>query len=236
MDTLKINRLLDKYYSGEILPEEYESLLSFLKEARDLTPELEAERRMLIAIDASEPAMPDNFEVRLHTVIDRKANRSRMLKKIALYSSAAAVLLICLAVGIRFSHQVTLQPESIAEAVDTPQLIYIIQNTEPEKVKALSFMDGVPQTLATTQTNLARKTIDTSETKVDSQKEGSLERKRRVSNRVKQSVSEELTNEEVEETAKMIDAALIDALSGLGGKQNTVMESIDNIKINKITL
>ena len=236
MDATKIRHLFDLYYSGDITPEEYESLLSFLKEARDLTPELEAERRMLMAIDACEAVMPDNFEVRLHTVIDRKAKRLRMFKRVAIYSSAAAVLLICLATGIHFSHQVTLQPESVAESVDNSQLIYIAQNTARKKSTDSHIIDGLPQTLATAQPNMASQADEASQARVVSQNKVTTVRKKRVPVKVKQAVSETLTDEDMEEAAKIIDAALINALSGLRGKQDKVVESIDNIKINQITL
>lgn len=229
MDTIKIIRLLDRYYSGEISPEEYETLISFFKKTKDLTPELEAERRMLIAIETCEAVMPYNFEERLHHAIDRKLNRRRVLKKITLFSSAAAVLVICLTIGVRFSRQVTLQPESVTENVDNFQLSYIAQNSDPEKTTATPLIEVMPQTMSPAKTKETYPTGNAPQTTV------AHERKKRVTHKEKLSYSDELTDEDVEEAGK-IDAALIEALSGLRGKQNMVLESIENIKINRITL
>lgn len=55
MDADRIKKMLDKYYSGDILPEEYQILISALTEADELIPELEAERRILLAIDSCDP-------------------------------------------------------------------------------------------------------------------------------------------------------------------------------------
>ena len=48
----KIKLLLESYYSGDISPDDYEILLSTMREAKNLPPELENECRMLLTVDS----------------------------------------------------------------------------------------------------------------------------------------------------------------------------------------
>ena len=70
-DRLKI--LFEKYYTGDILPHEYQYLLSALKECDELAPELDAERRMLLAIESCEAAEPEGLEDRLVMAVKEDA-------------------------------------------------------------------------------------------------------------------------------------------------------------------
>ncbi len=99
METNKITALLDKYYSGDIMPGEYQTLLSALKENSDLTPELEKERDMLLAIEACAPSVPEGLEDRLIDAIDRRSRQAKLIHKMFLTGAAAAVILICITVA-----------------------------------------------------------------------------------------------------------------------------------------
>lgn len=81
MDANRIKKMLDKYYSGDILPEEYQILISALTEADELIPELEAERRILLAIDSCEPLEPNGFEDRLKMAIDCRSKKKSHIPK-----------------------------------------------------------------------------------------------------------------------------------------------------------
>lgn len=95
-DRLKI--LLEKYYTGEILPNEYQSLLSALKEADELSPELEAERRMLLAFESWEPIEPEGLEDRLVMTINNQSKRRRKFLRMAYSGSAAAIVLVLITI------------------------------------------------------------------------------------------------------------------------------------------
>ncbi|MCI9607304.1 MAG: hypothetical protein HFJ94_03910 [Muribaculaceae bacterium] len=99
MDVDKIKKMLDKYYSGNILPEEYQILISVLKEADELIPELEAERRILLAIESYAPIEPNGFEERLKMAIDRRRKRNRTFLRIVFSGSAAAIVFALIAIG-----------------------------------------------------------------------------------------------------------------------------------------
>lgn len=100
MESNRIKILLDKYYSGEISPNEYEILLSALKEYGGMTPELEAERKMFLAIESCEPIIPDGLEKRLEKAIDRRQNNISRIVKIFISGSSAAIVFLCITIGI----------------------------------------------------------------------------------------------------------------------------------------
>lgn len=100
MESDRIKILLDKYYSGEISPNEYEILLSALKEYGGMTPELEAERKMFLAIESCEPIIPDGLEKRLEKAIDRRQNNISRIVKIFISGSSAAIVFLCITIGI----------------------------------------------------------------------------------------------------------------------------------------
>lgn len=99
METDKITALLNKYYSGDILPLEYQSLLSALKDDIELPPELETEQKMFLAIEAYAPLVPEGLENRLIKAIDRRNKRAKHILKMFLTGSAAAVIMICITVA-----------------------------------------------------------------------------------------------------------------------------------------
>lgn len=115
MEADKLNTLLGNYYSGDISPDEYLSLLSALKESDELTPEIEAERKMLLAIESYEPTEPKGFEERLIMAIDHRSKRKRNFLRIVYSCSAAVVMLIFVAIGLSFHDKNTIdRPQPIA--------------------------------------------------------------------------------------------------------------------------
>ncbi len=96
-DRLKI--LLEKYYTGDILPNEYQSLLSALKESDELAPELNAERRMLLAIESCEAAVPEGLEDRLVMAINNRSKRRRNFLRMLYSGSAAAIVMVVMIIG-----------------------------------------------------------------------------------------------------------------------------------------
>lgn len=98
VDRLKI--LFDKYYSGDILQNEYQSLLSELKESDELAPELDAERRMLLAIESCEAAEPEGLEDRLVMAINNRSKRRRNFLRLVYSGSAAAIVMVVITIGM----------------------------------------------------------------------------------------------------------------------------------------
>lgn len=96
-DRLKI--LFEKYYTGDILPHEYQYLLSALKESDELAPELDAERRMLLAIESCEAAEPAGLEDRLVMAINNRSKRRRNFLRMV-YSGSAAIVMVVMTIGM----------------------------------------------------------------------------------------------------------------------------------------
>lgn len=117
MESNRINFLLDKYYSGEISPEDYKVLLTALKEDVDMMPDLDTDRKVLLAIESSKPIMPDNLEERLEDAIDSRRNRTSRIVKFFISGSTAAIILICFTIGMsRHDNNVLIDSEVIAKA------------------------------------------------------------------------------------------------------------------------
>ena len=116
MESDRIKILLDKYYSGEISPNEYKILLSALKKYGGMTPELEADCKMFLAIESCEPIMPDGLEKRLEKAIDRKQNNISRIVKIFISGSAAAIVFLCITIGlIHYGNKELSESEFIAK-------------------------------------------------------------------------------------------------------------------------
>ncbi len=96
-DRLKI--LFEKYYTGDILPHEYQYLLSALKECDELAPELDAERRMLLAIESCEADEPEGLEDRLVMAINNRSKRRRNFLRMV-YSGSAAIVMVVMTIGM----------------------------------------------------------------------------------------------------------------------------------------
>ncbi len=105
MEADKLEILLGKYYSGDILPDEYQHLLSLLKNAGELTPELETERSFLLAIESCEAAEPDGLEDRLVMAINNHCKRRHSFLRMVYLGSAAAIALVFITTVLYFQNE-----------------------------------------------------------------------------------------------------------------------------------
>ena len=149
MEAAKLKVLLDRYYSGDILPDEYQTLLSCLKDNVELAPDLEAEQKMLLAIESCQPYEPEDHENRLSAAIDCRSRRRHSLLKTVYSISAAAVVLIFILTGIYFHEKKSIdEAEQIAEVSCTQPTVDIhetLENEEPIGVRQISsVMQGNP--------------------------------------------------------------------------------------------
>jgi len=124
MEADKLEILLGKYYSGDILPDEYQNLLSILKDVGELTPELEAERSVLLAIESCEPSEPDGFEDRLIEAINHRSKKRRLFLRMVYSGSAAAIALILITTGLYIHDNKTINnSEPIAKISDSNEVV-----------------------------------------------------------------------------------------------------------------
>ena len=100
MEESKIKILLDKYYSGDILPDEYKTLRSSLNENVKLSPELDAERKMFLSIESCQPSEPKDLEGTLIAAINHKARKKLIIAMLTYSGCAAAIVLIFVMVGM----------------------------------------------------------------------------------------------------------------------------------------
>lgn len=199
----KIKLLLESYYSGEISPEDYEMLLSSMKEIDDLPPELENERRMLLAVDSYEPVMPDDLEKKLSESIDKRYRKTNNILRVLLPGvTAAAAVLIC----------VTLAILDLGDK-DMPDLEDIANSTIGHKEETHTTLPTVG-------------TIAESGIKAESAE-------RTVSSEIKkETVIPEINDKELEKAMQVIDESLLNVLSMIHLAQNNVAESFENMQIN----
>lgn len=217
MKSDRIEFLLNRYYSGEISPDEYEELISAFKEFGNLTPELEIERRILFAIESCEPVMPDDLEKKLTEAIDEKRRKSNNIIKIIFSGAAAAVVLICLTIGVfRNSNKGLSDSEYIAGNSITHRES---QNTTPKT--AVYAESAVITETAETSTTATAKTDEMVKTDLSRHK--------------KESLITEISDEELDNAVQTVDDALLNVLSCIHMAQNEVVESLENIQINKTT-
>lgn len=199
----KIKLLLESYYSGEISPEDYEMLLSSMKEIDDLPPELENERRILLAVDSYEPVMPDDLEKKLSESIDKRYRKTNNILRVLLPGvTAAAAVLIC----------VTLAIHDLGDK-DMPDLEDIANSTIGHKEETHTTLPTVG-------------TIVESGIKAESAE-------RTVSSEIKkETVIPEINDKELEKAMQVIDESLLNVLSMIHLAQNNVAESFENMQIN----
>lgn len=202
----KIKLLLESYYSGEISPEDYEMLLSSMKEIDDLPPELENERRMLLAVDSYEPVMPDDLEKKLSESIDKRYRKINNILRVLLPGvtavAAVAAVLIC----------VTLAILDLGDK-DIPDLEDIANSTIGHKEETHTTLPTVG-------------TIAESGIKAESAE-------RTVSSEIKkETVIPEINDKELEKAMQVIDESLLNVLSMIHLVQNNVAESFENMQIN----
>lgn len=98
MTTNEIRILIDRYYAGDISPEEYHSLTSALKGSGQPTPDLDVERKIFIALDSFEPVIPEDLETRLDRAINSRIRRRKVI--IVISTAAAAVISAVMTIGM----------------------------------------------------------------------------------------------------------------------------------------
>lgn len=142
MESNRINFLLDKYYSGEISPKEYDALLSALNEVGNTMPELEAERKIFHAIESCEPIMPVELEKRLEEAIDRKRKRIGKIVKLFISGSAAAIILLCTTIGLlHYGNNQTAEAEFIAKVSVANGMVRTEKPIASEEIAEISEQD-----------------------------------------------------------------------------------------------
>lgn len=208
MATDKIKTLLERYYAGDISPDDYETLLSEMKAAKDLPPELENECRLLLSVDSYEPTMPEGFEKMLSDAIDNRYRKSNNALRILFSTAAAAVVLICLTIGItNYGNKGLSGPEhiagsGIAQGVVPPAALQPVESADGNEMKS----DSV-------ETELTKKTV--------------------FREFKEKTVIPEIDVEELDNAERIIDETLLNVLSMIHMAQNEVVESLDNIQINQ---
>lgn len=136
MEADRIKTLLDKYYSGDILPNEFHDLQSALSQDTGLSSEMEAEKKTFHAIESYVPKMPEGFEDRLVEAIDRQSMCTRHILKMIISSSVAAMLLICIIIGEnRNSNKELSDSKPIAKTINIDKAVNTIEDTEPIKTE-----------------------------------------------------------------------------------------------------
>ncbi len=198
MELNGIKDLLDRYYSGDISPDDYEILLSTLKECGELTPDLEMERRMLLAVQSCEPVMPEGLEKRLELAIDRRSKRFGRIMKILFTGVAAASVLLCVYVAsLRRTNDIPMDSNLVAEVK--------ISRGSVEDVITEKYVDTVEE-------NSVGKTVF-------------------INNKPR--VTSEMSDEELERAAQIVDDALLSVFSGIRKGQEEALQSIESIKIDQ---
>lgn len=125
MGSNKIDILLEKYYSGEISPNDYKLLLSELEKDGDSTFDMESERKMLFDIESCYPVMPHDFEKRLEKAIDRHRQKPKRIISIFI-SSAAAIALLCI---VNYHTIIHPHPKRFTEAMAAEKITAAKQET-----------------------------------------------------------------------------------------------------------
>lgn len=202
----RIRLLLESYYSGDISPKDYETLLSAIKEAKNLPPELEAERRMLLAVESYEPTIPDGFENMLSEAIDTRYRKSNNIIRMLLSGAAAAVVLICMTIGMFNS-----------ENKDLPDSEYIAESPTIGRKDELGDKPSKGGTPADFKT-----TSNTEKTRLEA---------KTTSPGIKEEVVITINDDELDNAEQIVDEALLNVLSTIHMAQNEVIESLDNIQI-----
>lgn len=202
----RIKLLLESYYSGDISPTDYETLISAIKEENNLPPELEAERRMLLAVESYEPTIPDGFEDMLSEAIDKRLRKSNNIIRMLLSGAAAAVVLICVTIGMLNS-----------DNKDLPDSEYISESSTIVRKDDLGdkLLEGATPADFKTTSNTERIMIEAKTT----------------SSIIKEEVVITINDDELDKAEQIVDEALFDVLSTIYMAQNEVIETLDNIQI-----
>ncbi len=205
LEILKI--LIDRYYSGDISPDEFEVLLSAFKENICLPPELENERRMFLAIESCAPVAPDELGKKLAEAIDRRQKPVvKIIKNFIVGSSAAAILIGMLLVGIRYSHPEHPQKNYMAETLITGKTTGAIQ-TIADSTKTTSPKIAIAESVTTESALICKKSIS----------------------------SANINDENLDIAARGVNEALMNVIEGINISRNDIADCMENIQINRKT-
>ena len=207
----KIKLLLESYYAGDISPDDYEILLSTMREAKNLPPELENECRMLLTVDSYEPVMPDGLEKMLDEAIDKRFRKSHNTLIMLLSGAAAAVLIICITIGML----------KLINNKDLSDSEYIAESAGGHK-------EPLPDALPTAGTASEFEKISESIETKSADKAVPLKS-------MEEYAVPEMSDEEIDKAAKIVDESLLDLLSTIHEAQNEVAKSLENIQTNHTT-
>lgn len=161
MEADKLKILLGKYYSGDIMPDEYQSLLATLKEADKLTPELEDERRMLLAIESCGPSEPKGLESRLIMAIDNRSKSRKIFFRMVCSGSVAAIVLMIVAIGVHFHHNNTINLSQTIANVSVEHETVVTQ--ESQETREMEAPDNTMQAVSVAHNNLIPHSISEEE-------------------------------------------------------------------------
>ena len=206
----EIKIMLDRYYSGDISPEEHETLISELKDMK-ATTELETERKMLIALASCEPVIPEDLEKRLINAIDKRARRLHYIIKTVLSSAAAAIVLICITFGI---------PDDSNSGLSDPECATRTHVSRHKTTFAKT--DEAAETMEALQA-----TVSKDNTTIVKTKKSHLQKVKD-----KSSITD-TKNNELDIASQKVDDALLDIIAGIRISQNEIAESMEEIHINQ---
>lgn len=209
MELKEIKFLIDKYYSGGISPDEYESLISSLKTVDELPQDLEEERRMLFALEGCEPIIPENFENRLIDAIDQRDKHKNSIIKKFITRSVAAAILICVTIGLfLYENKEVSHSELIADVAPSQSSVF-----EPfETVKMVNQID----TLRNTDTNESIKSTNGIQANIK-----------------EESISTEISEDDLEQAVHIVDEALLSVISGICMSRDKAVGYMEEIQINQ---
>lgn len=202
----KIKLLLESYYSGDISPDDYETLLSMMRQKKDLPPELENERRILLTVDSSGPIIPDGLEKMLDEAIDKRYGKPHNTLIMLCSRSAAAVLVICITIVIL----------KFIDNNDLSDSKYIAERVIEHKE---SLWDTLPTVGTSSEFEIISESVESKSAE-----------KAVPSNRKEEYAISEINDEDLDKAAKIVDESLLDLLSTIHEAQNEVAESLENIK------
>lgn len=129
----EIINLIDSFYDGTLSPEGVNQLSRLLSATRDLSPEMEAVKKMIDGFSDYIPEPPDNLLIQLEKSIDaltRDKQRLHLRKKLFQFGSIAAAVALVLLLTIGITQSDRLSPSSA-----TTDLISLLDKKDSFDVK-----------------------------------------------------------------------------------------------------
>lgn len=210
MTKAEIRIMLDRYYSGDISPEEHETLISELKDIK-ATPEFETERKTLLALASCEPVLPEDLEKRLINAIDKRDRRLHYIIKTVLSSAAAVIILICITFGMPDNSNSGLSDSECATRTHVSRHKTTFAKTE----EAAETMEPLQATVSKDNTTIVKI------------------KKRHIQKVKDKSSITDSRNNELDIASQKVDDALLAIIEGIRISQNEIAESMEEIHINQ---